>query len=102
MDRLAAMPLADLHRLATAPVPHPSSVVTGDRWRITLLTPRLVRLEWAPTGEFEDRATQVVLNRDFPAHEFTVVRSGDGVRTPTTGCNSTTTAPSRRRACGSP
>ena len=74
------MPLADLHRLATAPVPHPSSVVSGDRWRITLLTPRLVRLEWAPTGEFEDRATQVVLNRDFPAHEFTVVRSGDGVR----------------------
>ncbi len=74
------MPLPDLHRLPTTPAATPSSVLTGDRWRITLLTPRLVRLEWSPTGSYEDRATQVVLNRTFPAHEFTVVRTGNGVR----------------------
>jgi alpha-glucosidase (family GH31 glycosyl hydrolase) len=74
------MPLPDLHRLPTTPTARPSSVVTGDRWRITMLSPRLVRLEWSPTGVYEDRATQVVINRTFPDHEFTVTRTGPSVR----------------------
>ncbi len=74
------MPMPDLHRLPATPASTPSSVVTGDHWRITMLTPRLVRLEWSPTATYEDRATQVVLNRSLPAHEFQVTRSGKGVR----------------------
>ena len=74
------MPMPDLHRLPATPASTPSSVVTGDHWRITMLTPRLVRLEWSPTATYEDRATQVVLNRSLPAHEFQITRSGKGVR----------------------
>ncbi len=74
------MPLPPLHRLATTPIATASSVISGEHWRITMVTPRLVRLEWSPSGVYEDRATQVVLNRSLPSHEFDIVRSGDGVR----------------------
>ncbi len=43
------------------------NVITGDRYRLTVLTEGLIRLEYSEDGIFEDRATQTVLNRDFPA-----------------------------------
>ncbi len=39
------------------PVANPDSVVVSGRARFTILTPRLIRLEWSETGEFEDRGT---------------------------------------------
>ncbi len=53
----------------------PESIVAGDRYRFTILTPQLVRMEYAPDGIFEDRPTQVVLNRDFPTPKITVLRT---------------------------
>lgn len=50
----------------------PQSVIAGANYRFTVLTPQLVRMEYAPDGTFEDRPTQVVLNRDFAAPAFTV------------------------------
>lgn len=73
------MPMPDLHRLPTSPLAPEASIVRGERWRVTMLTPRLIRLEWSPSGRFDDRATQVVLHRDFPTHEFHVSRTGEGV-----------------------
>ena len=46
-----------LRSLATAPVAHPDAVVQGDRWRVTVLTDGLVRIERAEDGVFEDRAS---------------------------------------------
>ena len=46
-------------RLPTSPVARPEAVVQGDRWRITVLTDGLVRLEWSEDGAFEDRASTV-------------------------------------------
>ena len=41
--------------------------------RIGILTESLIRLEWSDSGEFEDRLTQMAVNRDFGADpEFTV------------------------------
>lgn len=61
------MPLAPHLRPTPAGSPDPSSVLTGPGWRIQVLTERLVRIEWSPGGTFEDRPTQVVSRRDFPA-----------------------------------
>ena len=59
------------------PVADPANVVTGDGYRITLLTDGLVRLEWSASGEFEDRASQAVVDRAFPPTEFQVLETDD-------------------------
>ena len=41
------------------------AVICEKNYRITILTPSLVRLEYSELGDFEDRATQTVINRDF-------------------------------------
>ncbi len=48
------------------------STVSGSCYRFTVLTSRLVRMEYAPDGAFENRPTQIVLNRDFEVPSFTV------------------------------
>lgn len=55
----------------------PESVVQGEHYRFTVLTPGLIRMEWSDDGVFEDRATQSVWNRDFPAVPFRVIDTGD-------------------------
>jgi len=40
-------------------------IVSGDA-RFTVLAPRLVRMEWAEGGKFEDRPTLTFINRDLP------------------------------------
>ena len=44
-----------------------------------MLTEGLVRLEYSEDGEFEDRATQAVLNRDFPETDFRLSRTKTGI-----------------------
>lgn len=50
------------------------TVVRGDFWRFTVLTPSLIRMEYSGDGIFEDRATQTVMNRRFPQVDFRVRR----------------------------
>ena len=54
------------------PEPAQGSVVKGEKWRITVLTDRLFRLEYDPEGIFRNTATQMALNRNFPVPAFTV------------------------------
>ena len=61
------------------------SVVQGKDWRFTVLTPALIRMEYNADGIFENRATQVVVNRDFDTPEFTVIEK-DGSITIKTEC----------------
>lgn len=51
------------------------NILTGKKYRFTFLTERLIRLEYSPTGVFEDRATQKVIYRKFPKVNFTVNQS---------------------------
>ena len=51
------------------------AAIQGEKYRITVLTPALLRLEYNEKGVFEDRATQSVWNRDFPAPEFRLEES---------------------------
>nr|PLB80113.1 alpha-xylosidase [Actinomyces sp. UMB0138] len=57
----------------------PDAVVEGDTYRFTVLTSRLIRMEYSPTGTFADQASFMAINRDFPVPDFRVVRSGKGL-----------------------
>ena len=61
------------------PVAAPEAVVVCGNARFTVLTDRLIRMEWAQDGTFEDRASLAVVNRALPVPAFTSVRSGEGV-----------------------
>lgn len=63
------------YKLESHPVCNREAVIQGENYRITMLTPALIRLEYSDKGQFEDRATQSVLNRDFPVPEFKVVET---------------------------
>ena len=51
-------------------------VIQGDKYRITVLTERLFRLEYSKDGVFEDRATRLAFNRAFATPSFESYREG--------------------------
>jgi len=53
------------------PQADPRAVLTGDGWRVTVLTSRLLRLEYEPNNAFMDSATQMAVNRCFPVPTYT-------------------------------
>lgn len=48
------------------------NIFAGKNYRFTVLTKNLIRMEYAPNGVFEDRASQTVFNRDFAACSYSV------------------------------
>ena len=56
------------------PLATKENIVQGTKCRFTVLTSRLIRMEYSPEGIFEDRASQSVFYRDFPAVPFTLNR----------------------------
>ncbi len=64
-------------RLDTHPVADPANMVQGDSFRITVLDAGLIRLEHSAAGVFEDRASQMAVDRAFPPTDFTVSQSGE-------------------------
>ena len=63
-------------RFRGSPVANPESVVSFANVRFTLLTPRLVRLEWSETGQFEDRGSYAFPTRHAEAIPFEVRQQG--------------------------
>ena len=51
-------------------LPPVNSIIKGKKFRITILSELLVRLEYSETGEFEDRPTELVMSRKFPSVKF--------------------------------
>lgn len=47
-------------------------IISGSNYRFTVLTERLIRLEYNETGNFLDEPTTLVINRNFKKPEFTV------------------------------
>ncbi len=88
MKRILALALLLLPFAAMAendnPTAKPAATVVYQNARFTILTDRLIRMEWAEDGVFEDRASLAVVNRDLPVPGFTqTVR--DGILTIRTG-----------------
>lgn len=61
--------------------PHPAAdekyIVRGEKYRITVLTDCLLRLEYSEDGVFEDRATRLAFNRAFDTPEFECYHEAD-------------------------
>ena len=72
-------------QFASRPLCAKQAVVQGDKYRITVLTARLFRLEYSEDGVFEDRPTQCVLNRDFPVPQFRVFETDGSLKIVTEG-----------------
>jgi alpha-glucosidase (family GH31 glycosyl hydrolase) len=64
-------------RIGTHPVADPANIVAGDHYRVTVLDPGLLRLEYSESGVFEDRASQMVVDRAFPPSDYAVTESED-------------------------
>ncbi len=54
------------------PMADPKAVVVSGNARFTVLTSRLIRLEYADDGRFQDQPSQLVWFREQPVPEFTV------------------------------
>ena len=59
--------------LPLKPVARKDAMVTGDKYRFTVLTDRLIRMEYQAEGRFLDAPTQTVICREFPAVPFRVI-----------------------------
>ena len=55
-------------------------VFKGDKYRITVLTERLVRLEYNDNGMFEDYPTELVWYRNFPKPNFEVTETKKDIK----------------------
>ena len=60
--------LFDINRALT----NESNIVKGNKYRISVLTERLVRIEYNEKGIFEDKPTQFALNRDFQKTDYSI------------------------------
>lgn len=63
--------------LSSSPVSLAESMILGSKYRITVLSEGLLRLEYSEQNNFEDRATQIVLNRDFCKVKFRKIETED-------------------------
>ena len=48
------------------------NIIIGKTYRFTILTERLVRIEYSPNGEFVDSPSERVIFRKFPQTKFKV------------------------------
>ncbi len=64
----------------TRPLALKQNILSGSKYRFTVLTESLIRMEYSQDGVFEDRASQTVFFRDFPKVNFKAFVN-DGVLT---------------------
>ncbi len=55
------------------PLPSPDAVVVGSNFRFMVLTDRLIRMEYSPSGEFEDCPSQAIWYRNQPTPKYDLV-----------------------------
>jgi hypothetical protein len=60
-------------------VADPNAIVTGPQVRFTVITPRLIRMEYSRAGVFEDRASQAFWYRQQPVPAFQVKRTPEQI-----------------------
>jgi alpha-glucosidase (family GH31 glycosyl hydrolase) len=61
-----------------------AAIITSGDVRFTVLTPRVVRMEWSQDGQFEDLASLVFVNRALPVPEFRKSEKGGWLEIRTT------------------
>ncbi len=56
-----------------------ANVVAGTHYRFTVLTPRVIRLEYSATGVFTDAPTELIWYRDLPNTKFKTNENGNAL-----------------------
>ena len=64
--------------LKTEPI-NPSQTYVKNGVRLSVITPRILRVERSADGVFEDRPTQMVFERNFANPQFSVIENGNKV-----------------------
>ncbi len=70
----------------TRPLAAKKNIICGEGYRLTVLTPSLLRVETQKDGIFTDEATQYIWFRDFGENEFEVKSTGSTVIVETAEC----------------
>lgn len=55
-----------------SPIANDANIVKGKKYRFTILTPALIRMEYDQKGIFEDRASQSIFYRNFKAVDYVI------------------------------
>ena len=61
------------YALRLKPLARDSAMVLGEKYRFTVLTDRLIRVEYQEQGRFVDEPTQTVICREFPEVSYRVI-----------------------------
>ena len=67
------------------PIANKAAVVTANHARFTILTPRLIRMEYSATDSWQDAATWVAIDRNLPVPEFKQSRNATHLTIATSG-----------------
>lgn len=67
--------MREVFKIKTSPAADRENIIQGEKYRITVLTEALIRLEYQEEGKFVDEPTQAVLHRDFPKASYRVLES---------------------------
>jgi Glycosyl hydrolases family 31/Domain of unknown function (DUF5110) len=67
------------YHIDAQPQADPAAIVNGPNVRFTVLTSRLIRMEYSTVGIFEDHASQVFWYRRQPVPSFKVTQAGDQI-----------------------
>lgn len=62
------------------PKARPKAIISGSGTRFTVLTSRLLRMEYSPGDSFEDRPSQAFWYREQPVPDFQVRRDGERIQ----------------------
>lgn len=65
--------ISEKHKISSEPIANKGSIIKGEKYRFTVLTPQMIRVEYDEEGRFEDNATQSVINRNFPVPEYRLI-----------------------------
>jgi len=69
--------IKDYFKFDCKPKANQDAIIEGVNYRFTLLTSRLIRMEYNENGNFEDRPTQTIWYRDLEIPEFKLIEEGN-------------------------
>lgn len=71
--------MEELYRIKTEGHAKDAAIIQGEKYRFTVLTEEMIRLEYCEDGKFEDRATQCVIDRKFKVPEYQVIKNEESL-----------------------
>lgn len=71
--------MKEIYHINTVSTSNVLNIVQGENYRFTILTERLIRMEYHERNEFVDLPSQTIWFRDFPKTEYETVQDADSI-----------------------